>query len=290
MNRPLIAIVGETASGKSNLAVKLAEYFNGEIVCADSATIYKGFNIGTAKPSFAEQKRIKHHLLDLIDPADSFNVSHFQKLANQAINDIERRNKLPFLVGGSGLYVNSVIYNYSFLSPAEDNYRAVLDQMDLEELLAKIRNLGIDDSLLDRCNKRRLIRAIETNGAHPQHHQKRQNVFLIGIQIPRDILEKRIRQRVKLMIDQGLELEVRSLSSKYGWSIQPMQMVGYREWHNYFTGEITLSETYNSIVQDTINLAKKQRTWFKRNELIHWMSNREDINNCVEVITTFLNK
>ncbi len=287
---PLLVIVGETASGKSALALEAAERLDGEIICADSWTVYKGFDIGTAKPSAEDQQRVPHHLLDVADPAEGFSAAVFQRMAVDAITDIAGRGKLPILVGGTGLYVDSVIYNYSFLPPSDPNARAKLEVMSLPDLLGIAAKQNLDTNFIDTRNKRRVIRLIENAGAEPSRHPLRDNALVLGLRIPRDELEHRIESRVDTMLRAGLEQEVRSLANTYGWDVEPMKGIGYREWREYFAGTQSLVLTRERIIRGSIQLAKKQRTWFKRNNSIHWLDNRDKIAQTVELVTTFLNK
>ena len=287
---PLVAIVGQTASGKSKLAVKLAEHFQGEIICADSMTVYRGFNLGAAKPTQTERLKIQHHLLDVVDPDSGFNTKEFQRRANIAIQDINRRGKLPLLVGGSGLYIDSVLFEYKFLTPPSLELRHRLNQMDLPELLQKANDLKLDTNLIDIRNKRRVVRLIETNGLQSIKKPIRPGTVVIGLQIPQEDLEIRVKQRVEEMIANGLENEVRNLARIYGWQIEQMKAVGYREWRDYFEGNATYTELVHMILKDTLALAKKQNTWFKRNKSIHWFSNRYKFGEIVELVTTVLNK
>lgn len=284
---PLVVIVGETASGKSALAMELAEKFEGELICADSWTVYTGFDIGTAKPSPEEQARVPHHLLDITDTAVGFNAVEFQKLAKEAISDIISRDKLPILVGGTGLYIDSVLYDYEFLPPTDPELREELNAMSLDELLKKAENMELDTMGIDLRNKRRVIRLIENNGQRPSKHELRANTLVLGISVPRDELREHITKRVDAMLDQGLEVEVRTLAERYGWDVEPMKGIGYAEWRPYFAGTQTSDETRVRIIKASMDLAKRQRTWFKRNDSIQWVSDRS---NAVEIVTTFLNK
>jgi tRNA dimethylallyltransferase len=286
---PLVVIVGETASGKSALALELAQRFDGEIICTDSWTVYKGFDIGTAKPSIAEQALVPHHLLNVADPAKGFSAVVFQKLANEAIQDIISRGKLPFLVGGTGLYIDSVIFDYGFLPPSSPGLRAELNALSLDAVLAKARELGLDTTDIDLGNKRRVIRLIENNGLRPTKKELRENTIMLGLSVPRDELQAKIEQRVDAMLATGLEQEVRVLANKYGWDAEPMKGVGYYQWKEFFEGSQTLDETRTKIIKATLDLAKRQRTWFKRNNSIHWFTTEDKSIEAVEFITTLLN-
>jgi tRNA dimethylallyltransferase len=284
---PLLVIVGETASGKSALALELAQKFGGELICADSWTVYKGFDIGTAKPTPEERAAVPHHLLDVADPAKGFSAVEFKRLAQVAIDDITARSKLPIMVGGTGLYIDSIIYDYSFLPPSDPALRAALNAMDLKQLLARADELELDTTGIDLRNKRRIIRLIENNGVRPSKHAMRDNTLILGLQVPREELHSRIERRVDAMLAAGLEQEALGLSQKYGWDVEPMKGIGYGEWAVYGAGERSLAEIRQRIIKDTVDLAKRQRTWFKRNNSIQWLSDRS---NAVEIVTTFLNK
>jgi len=287
---PLIVIVGETASGKSALAMELAKKFDGEIISADSWTVYKGFDIGTAKPSKLERAMVPHHLLDVADPAGGFSAVIFQQLAQAAINAIHRRGKLPILVGGTGLYIDSVIYHYGFLAPPPPGLRERLNSMDLSGILELAKQKGLDTSGIDTRNKRRVIRLIENNGVLPTKKGLRPNTLILGIQTPRESLTERITKRVDSMISLGLEFEVRGLARQHGWDAEPMKGVGYKEWREYFEGSANLEQIKERIIKNTLDLAKRQRTWFKRNNSIHWISTPVNLTQVEDLVTTFLNK
>lgn len=284
---PLVVIVGETASGKSALAMELAEQFDGELICADSWTVYKGFDIGTAKPSPADRVRVPHHLLDVADPAEGFSAVLFQRLAKEAIADITARGKLPIMVGGTGLYIDSVLYDYQFLPPSDPKLREELNALSLSELLERAAALELDTVGIDLRNKRRVIRLIENNGQRPSKQALRENTLVLGIKVPRDELQERITGRVDIMLRQGLEDETWQLAERYGWEAEPMKGIGYVEWHEYFAGSLGLAETRQRIIKASMDLAKRQRTWFKRNSGIQWVSDRSK---AIEITTTFLNK
>ncbi len=286
-DKPLVTIVGETASGKSELAMAVAERFNGELICADSWTVYRGFDIGTAKPSSKEQVLVPHHLLDVAEPVEGFSAAVFQRLAKQAITDIVSRDRLPILVGGTGLYVDSILYDYSFLPKSDPEGRSELNMQSLDELIRRVQELGLNTEGIDLRNKRRVIRLIENEGERPTKRSIRDNTIVLGMKVEREALGQRITTRVDAMLAAGLEDEVERLAGKYGWGAEAMKGIGYREWQPYFAGVQTLEATREKIIKSTMDLAKKQRTWFKRNNSIQWVSDRS---NAVDLITTFLNK
>jgi len=288
LNKQLLVIVGETASGKTALALELAQRLNGEIICADSWTVRRGVNIGTAKPSTKEQAMVPHHLLDIVEPCQDFTAAVFKDLANEAITDISNRGKLPIMVGGTGLYIDSVLYDYSFLPAGDRGLRKELNQLSIKQLLQKINNLELDAGEVDVRNKRRLIRLIETNGARPQHSRLREHTLIIGLKTERQELKRRIEQRIDRMLAAGLESEVRELAERYGWDSEVLKGVGYAQWRGYFAGTESLQNVRQKIIKATNDLAKRQRTWFKRNNSIHWFTTPVNLAEVVEFCTTNL--
>jgi tRNA dimethylallyltransferase len=270
-SRPeLLVIVGPTASGKSDLALRIAKEFNGEIIAADSWTVYRGFDIGTSKPTITQQKAVKHHLIDVRQANQGFNAPLFKAMALKSIQDIQKRGKLPIMVGGTGLYIDSVIYDYGFLDNSSPEERRRLNAMELKDLLelAGRRRVDLDD--IDIRNKRRVIRAIEARGAKPTKAGLRPGTLIVGLKVGNDELRKRVELRTEKMLEAGLEQEVKTLADKYGWEAEPMKGIGYREWREYFDGSRTLGETKARIISATMGLAKRQRTWFKRSPDIQW--------------------
>lgn len=284
---PLVVVVGETASGKSALAMRLAERFSGELISADSWAVYESFDIGTAKPGAQDYSRVQHHLISVVNPIEGFNAAVYKRLAARAIDDITARGNLPILVGGTGLYVDSVLYDYSFLPGSDPKMRVLLNAKDLNYLKSKILEAGIDTTGIDMRNKRRLVRLLESGGSLPAKSELRDNTIILGIKTQREELRERITRRVDRMFDEGLKNEVAGLQKEYGWDIEPMKGIGYREFFEYFNGTQTIEETKARIISATLNLAKKQRTWFKRNKSIHWIDNWDE---AVDLVTTFLNK
>ncbi len=286
-HNPLVVIVGETGSGKSALAVELARKFNGEIISADSWTVYRGFDIGTAKPNKANQQQIPHHLLDVADPSHGFNAAEFKKLAANAIENILSRGKLPILVGGTGLYIDSVIYDYGFLPAGSTGQREQLNQLSIDELLAITEQSKISTEGIDIRNKRRLVRLIESHGKRPQKTALRPNTLILGLSMSRSALELMITKRVDAMLSMGLEREVKKLAELHGWPVEPMKGIGYREWQDFFDGQKSLEEVRDDIIRNSLQLAKKQRTWFKRNKSIQWLNNPKQ---AIPLVQKFLSK
>lgn len=270
---PLVVVVGETASGKSALALELARRFNGEIIAADSWTVRQEVNIGTAKPSAQERAKAPHHLLDIVEPCADFSAAVFKKLADQTIEDIAGRGRIPIMVGGTGLYIDSVLFNFSFMRPGEPKQRQYLNSLSISQLLNIIYDRGFDLADIDIGNKRRLIRLIETAGGQPQHSDIRPYTLVIGLKISRAKLRANIERRTDQMFKKGLKHEVKQLVDRYGWDCEALKGIGYREWQAYFEGKHSLQQTKRRIVKSTLTLAKRQRTWFKRNRSIVWIGN-----------------
>jgi len=282
---PLVAVVGQTASGKSTIATQLARQFNGEIIAADSWTVRKRLDIGTAKPSAQERANAPHHMIDIIEPCDDFTAVEFQRRARRVIDDIIERGKLPLLVGGTGLYVDSVLYNYSFSPKASKTERETYNKMTITQLLAEADSRGIDTSSIDIRNKRRIIRLLETGGHNPIKQPLRKNTLILGVRLPKEALGQRIEARVEQMIADGLEQEVRVLSETYGWQCEGLKGIGYIEWRDYFEGNQSLEQTKQRIIQSTNKLAKRQHTWFKRSSDIVWC---DDIETAKQQMYAFL--
>lgn len=283
---PLVVVVGETASGKSALALELAQQFNGEIVAADSRTLYRGMDIGTAKPTKAQQDKVRHHIIDVSTPDRPITASDFKSLAESAIKDIATRGKVPFLVGGTGLYIDAIIYDFSFARKGNEKERYKWQQLSVEELQEEIRRRDIALPVNAR-NPRHLIRQLETGGIVKQDKKLRENTLIIGLAVGREELKVRIAKRVDQMFNKGLVDEVGMLSQNYTWDHQAMRTIGYREFKDYSPESQTLETLKEQIKRNTTHYAKRQRSWFKRNKSIHWVSQREEV---VDLITTFLNK
>jgi tRNA dimethylallyltransferase len=280
--RPLIVIVGPTASGKTELAIKLAKRFDGEIICADSRTIYKDMDIGTAKPTPKEQKIVKHWGIDLVEPGERFTVADFQKYANEKIADIRCRSKQPFLVGGSGLYVDSVLFGYEFGKESDGELRKELNKMSVQELQKHCKNNNI---ILPENykNKRYLMRAIECQSVVKNNRKKMRNdAIVVGITISKEELMRKIKTRVNKMFNDELFDEVKRLAGKYQPESEPMKSNIYPIVQRLLNGEISRGEALKLSEIDDWHLARKQMTWFRRNPEIKWLA--------VDEIEPYLNK
>jgi len=268
--------------------MELARRFGGELICADSWTVYRDFEIGTAKPTAVERQEVPHHLLDIADPAIGFSAVEFQKQAFAAIDDIASRGHLPIMVGGTGLYIDSVLFDYHFLPAPPEGLRQQLNALTLQQLQQRAYEEGLDATGIDMRNKRRIIRLIENGGTKPSMGVLRPNTLLLGIQVDREHLRQRVERRVDAMLAAGLEAEVSRLAERYGWDAEPMKGIGYREWRMYFEGSQDLDRTRERIIAATMGLAKRQRTWFKRNNSIQWVAPPNIIEQSVDLLTTFL--
>ena len=278
----LITILGPTASGKSDLAVKLGKKFDGEIISADSRQIYKEMNIGTAKITKEEMSNIPHYMIDIVKPDNNFTLAQFQKKTIKIIKDIQRRNKLPFLVGGTGLYIQSIVDNLKIPETKPNKkLRNRLEKLTNQELVNKLKKLDPQAlKIIDIKNKRRLIRALEicllTKKPFSEQRKKNKPIFdilQIGLKLDTRNLEQKISQRTKKMIRSGLIEENKKLLKKYGSKPYSMSGIGYQEVILYLKNKITLEEVKELIKIHTRQYAKRQITWFKRDKKIKWIKN-----------------
>ena len=270
-NPRLVVITGPTASGKSALAMEIAQQHKGEIICADSRTVYKGMDIGTGKPSAHDRAIVPHHLLDVVEPNQSFTAAQFKKLANEAIQAITARGALPILVGGTGLYIDAVIFDYQFGQLADMAQRAVL----MSKTITELQNICNENNIplpINNKNKRHLVRAIELNGLPQAKRELRDNTLVVSITMEIDVLEQRIRKRTLQMFNAGVIKEAQSLGQKYGWDTEAMTANIYRFCHEILQGSMSQAEAIERIIKSDKSLAKRQRTWLKRNPYIVWGS------------------
>jgi len=268
---PLVVVVGPTASGKSATAMRIAREFNGEIICADSRTIYKGMDIGTAKPSKEDQAEVLHWGLDLVEPGEHFTAADFKNYAQQKIEEIRARGHMPMLVGGSGLYVDGVIFDFQFAKP-QPELRKKLEQMSLDALKKYCANNNIELPENEQ-NRRYVMRTIERNSA-PQTRRAEpiENTIIVGIATERDVLRARIAERSEHMFETGMVEEAKTLGKKYGWDSEAMTGNVYRLVHRFLDGEFNETELKERFDIADRQLAKRQMTWLKRNPFITWCS------------------
>lgn len=273
--KKVIAIVGPTASGKTAMAINLAQEIGGEIVSADSRLVYRGLDIATAKPTFEERLGIKHHLIDIIEPEFDYSVANYYTDAKTAIEDILSRNKIPVIAGGTGLYFRVLLENYALPKvEANNELRKELEEKSKEELLEELKKRdNISYEKLFNSNKRRIVRALEVsiilNRPFSEVSIEKEPEYDVEWKMPyiqsREWLYERINQRVDLMLEQGIVEETKSLIKKHGRIKNIVDTIGYKEILTYIDGQATLEEASDKLKQHSRNYAKKQLTWFRRN-------------------------
>ncbi|TSC74914.1 MAG: tRNA dimethylallyltransferase [Parcubacteria group bacterium Gr01-1014_30] len=287
--KKLVVVLGPTASGKTELALKLAKRFRGEVVSADSRQIYRGMNIGTAKPKKAEGEAVKHHLVDIKNPNQLYTVWQYKRDAVKKINEILTRGKTPLLVGGTGLYIKAVIDNLAIP-------RAKPDKKLRKLLEAKIKKSGLKSVyeelvkvdpeaayIVDPQNPRRVIRALEvaikTKRPFSKQRKKGRPLFdslQIGLNLKQNELKDRIEERVDNMVEAGLLKEVKGLVKLYDKNLPAFDAIGYRETIDHLQGKSSLKRTAEEIKKNTWRFAKRQMTWFKRDKRINWVKNQKE--------------
>lgn len=269
---PLIVIVGPTASGKTSLAITLAEKYGGEIICADSRTIYKDMDIGTAKPSKDEQDRVPHWGLDLVEPGERFTAADFKDYANLKIKEIRARNHIPFLVGGTGLYVDGVLFDYQFGPDINEERRKKLEVLSITELQEYClkNNIKLPENLQ---NKRHLIRAIEQKTINRGRSASPVNgAIIVGITTKKDTLRTRIAERTEQLFANDVAKEATRLGKKYGWQSEAMTANIYPLLHLFLENKLTIDQVKEKFITLDWQLAKRQLTWLRRNPYIKWLS------------------
>jgi len=272
MKLPLVVIVGPTASGKTSLAIELAKQVGGEIICADSRTIYKDMDIGTAKPTKTQQAMVPHWGIDIVSPGDYFSVADFKAYAVDKIKEIRSRGRIPMLVGGTGLYINAVIFDYKFGTKADSQLRAKFETKSLEELYnyCKKNNINLPEN---KKNKRYVIRAIENaNSEQKGRNTPIDNTIIVGITTEKEALRANIKDRTEQLFANGVVDEATMLGKKYGWKNEAMKSNIYPLIHQYQNNEITMIELIEKVQILDWRLAKRQLTWLRRNSFVHWLS------------------
>ena len=267
---PLVVIVGPTASGKTSLAIKLARKYQGEIICADSRTVYRDMDVGTAKPTSAERALVPHWGLDVVSPGERFTAADFKRYALAKIAEIRARGHVPFLVGGTGLYVDGVVFDYEFGSVADDSERQRLDVLSIEELREYCFDNNIKLPENDK-NKRHIIRAIERRGKNGKRRSDPISTsVIVGISTDRDLLRTRIEHRAEQLFENGVVEESIMLGKRYGWDSEAMTGNIYPLVRRYLDKELSMMELQQRFVILDWRLAKRQLTWLKRNKFIQW--------------------
>ncbi|TYS16198.1 tRNA (adenosine(37)-N6)-dimethylallyltransferase MiaA [Rossellomorea vietnamensis] len=301
----LVVLIGPTAVGKTASSIHLAKKFNGEIISGDSMQIYKSMDIGTAKITEEEMEGIPHHLIDIREPEESFSAAEFQELVRKKISEIHSRGKLPMIVGGTGLYIQSVIYDYHFTdAPGDEEYRRKLEKeaedhgnQEVHQRLQMVDPKAAGS--IHPNNIRRVIRALEIHhctGKTMSEYQENQNnellydVALVGLMMERELLYSRIDSRVDIMLEQGLIQEVKALFDKGLKDVQSIQAIGYKEIYEFLEGRVTLNDAVENLKQNSRRYAKRQLTWFRNKMDVEWfdMSSTREKNKKIEEISDFV--
>jgi tRNA dimethylallyltransferase len=278
VSETLFALVGPTASGKSSIALDLAEAFGCEIVSVDSMTVYRGLDIGTAKPTLEDRARIPHHLIDVVDPGEAFSVARYQRLAREAMKEIRSIGKVPLVVGGSGLYFRAAVDDLDF-PPTDAAVRSRLEKEDAEALAARLKREDPEAAtFVDLANSRRVVRALEvieitgkTFSSFRDAWGRYTPAIVAGISPPLEILDARVEQRLRDMIDRGLLDEVRALmDAGFRDALTASQAIPYRQAVEVVEGSMTEDAFFEEAARATRRLARRQLSWFRRDPRIRW--------------------
>ena len=303
--KKVIVICGPTASGKTALSIELAKKINGEIISCDSMQIYKDMNIGTAKPTQEEMQGIKHYLIDIISPNERYSVADYKRDAKKAIKEIINKGKIPIVVGGTGLYIDSLIYEIEYQDiQFVENYRKELEKQveekGLDYLFKKAKE--IDPQAIEKISqndKKRILRILEIykatgkNKTQQEIESRKKEVeydyHVYAIDWDREELYNRINKRVDIMIKQGLIEEVKKILEKYKEFPTAMQGLGYKEVVEYLEGKTTKEEMIEKIKMETRRYAKRQLTWFRKNKQTIWLKGKDNLQNNIKIILEGIN-
>ena len=292
--KKIIVVLGPTAVGKTKLSVELAKKFNGEIINADSMQFYKGLDIGTAKVKEEEKEGIPHHLFDILDVNDDYSIYNYQKDGRNKIKEIENKNKTPIIVGGTGLYIKALLYDYQLNdSKITNNY----DDISTPDLYNKLISLD-KKTKVDKNNRPRIIRALnyylENNKSISNNKTNKllYDVIFIGLTTNRDVLYDKINNRVDIMIKEGLVEEVKKFYSQKIYSKPLINGIGYKELYPYFAGTISLEEAINNIKKNSRHYAKRQYTFFNHqlDNVVWFNTNYDDFNKTVDEVVNYIIK
>lgn len=276
--KKVLVIAGPTASGKTSFSIQLAKELKTEIISGDSIQVYRGEDIGSGKITEEEKEGIVHHLLDILNPNEQYTVKTFQQMAREKIEEIE---SIPMIVGGTGLYLKSCLYDYEFIEEEGSSVEEELEQYSNEELYEKLCVVDpLQATKIHPNNRRRLLRSLtiamrsgtpQSEQIAKQTHEPIYDIFIAGCTMPREVLYERINQRVHQMIQNGLEQEVKALLDKgYTFENPGLRGIGYQEWKAYYEGECTIEEVEQLIAKHSRNYAKKQYTWLNHQMPVHW--------------------
>lgn len=287
----VIVIIGPTAVGKTKLSIELAKKLNGEIINADAMQVYKGLNIGTAKVTEKEKENIPHHLFDIKEVEEEYSIYNYQKDCRKVIDDILRRNKIPILVGGTGLYIKAALYDYKL---SEEKTNNTYDNLKTEEIYKELLKLDKDINI-DKNNRRRLIRALNyykennTSISNNKTNKLLYDTIFIGLTTDREILYKKINQRVDNMIENGLLEEVKYYYDKNIKTKPLINGIGYKELYNYFDGLCSKEEAVEKIKQNSRHYAKRQYTFLNHQLNVVWFeTDYNNFNNTIEKVSSYI--
>ena len=277
----VIAVVGPTGVGKTSLSILIAKHLDTEIISGDSIQVYKGLDIGSAKVTTEEMDGVKHHIIDIKELTDEYNVMEFQKISREIMDSLHQEKKIPVIAGGTGLYIKSTLYDYVFKEQEDDTeFMKEYQQHTSEQLYAMLKEVDPKScETIHMNNRKRVLRAlfmaksgnVKSEIIDAQQHKPIYDTFIIGCTMDRAKLYERINLRVELMMNQGLFEEIQSLSKVEGiWNMQGMQGIGYREWQQYFLGNQTKEEVIANIQKHSRQFAKRQYTWFNNQMNVHW--------------------
>ena len=293
--KKVLVIVGPTASGKTSFGIECAGLFGGEIISGDSIQVYRGHDIGSAKATREERKEAVHHLIDILDPHEHYSVKEFQEMGRELIDRLTEENKLPVVVGGTGLYIKALLYDYTFFEETEkDDPYDELSNEEIYDILKKEDPGAIEK--LHVHNRKRLVRALNILRKHnegiskikeKQKHEMIYDALIIGLTMDREELYRRLEERVEQMVKDGLVEEIDNLlRNGVTFDDQSMQAIGYKEFRGYFSGNRSVSDCVEDIKKNTRRFAKRQYTWFNNQMPIHWYEDRKD---ALEDIRKWLN-
>lgn len=306
MDKPnVIVICGPTASGKTALSIELAKQINGEIISADSMQIYKYMDIGSAKPTLEEMKGIKHYMLDFVEPDKRYSVAEYKLEAEKCIEEILSKNKVPIIVGGTGLYIDSLIYGIEFSDiKIDEEYRKYLEDLCEKEGIETLYTMAvkIDSKAMEtisKNDKKRIMRVLEIyhetgktkteQEIESRKNEVKYNYKVYAINWDREKLYQRINKRVDIMIESGLIEEVKELLSKYENMPTAIQGLGYKEIKSYLDGELSKEEAIEKIKMETRRYAKRQFTWFRKNKQTIWIDGENSIKTNINIILGGIN-
>ena len=305
MKKKVIVIVGPTASGKTALSIELAKKINGEIVSCDSMQIYKHMDIGSAKPTIEEMQGIKHYMIDIVEPNERFSVAEYKKQAEASIEEILSKGKVPIVIGGTGLYADSLIYGIEYPEiEFDEEYRKQLEkkaETNLKSLYEEAKR--IDEQAINKISendKKRIIRILEIYHStgktkteleiESRKKGAKYDYIVFAINMNREILYERINKRVDIMIQNGLIEEVKNLLKQYDKFPTAMQGLGYKEVVDYLNGILTKEQMIDKVKQESRRYAKRQLTWFRKNKQIIWLDGQSDIEKNLNIIIDEFNK